>query len=128
MTFGGRTSKDHRQFAVRGDRYSISAATKVPKVSTRVLSLLANRLAPPDVQIAGIMPMSSLPNTSYPAPTGIGFTQKFRTLSTGGVQMEVGSNYTDSSVTVFFRTSDNAWQARVVIFQATCHTKMYKSW
>ena len=59
------SSKDHRQFAVRGDRYSISAATKVPKVSTRVLSLLANRLAPPDVQIAGIMPMSSLPNTSY---------------------------------------------------------------
>ena len=49
-------------------------------------------------------------------------------LSTGGVQMEASSNYEDKSVTIFFKTSDNAWKARVVIFQATAHTKLYKSW
>lgn len=118
------SSKDHRQFAVDKDRYSISAVTG----GTTTLSLLANRLAPPDVQIAGIMPISTLPGTSYPAPTGIGFAQKFRTLSTGGVQMEAGSSWDDKSVTVFFKTTDNAWKARVVIFQATCHSTMYKSW
>ena len=122
------SSKDHRQFTVTKDRYSISAATAVPKSSTRVLSLLANRLAPPDVVVAGIMPISTLPGKSYPAPSGVGFAQKFRTLSTGGVQMEVGSSFEDKSVTVFFKTVDNAWKARVVIFQATCHTTMYKSW
>lgn len=122
------STKDHRQFTVSKDRYSISAATKVPKTSKYTLTLLANRLAPSDVVIAGIMPISTMPGTSYPTPSGLGFAQNFRLQSTGGVQMEVASNYEDKSVTVFFKTTDNAWKARVVIFQATTHTKMYKSW
>ncbi len=122
------STKDHRQFTVSKDRYGISAATKVPKTSKYTLTTLATRLAPSDVVIAGIMPISTMPGTSYPTPSGIGFAQSFRLLSTGGVQMEASSNYEDKSVTIFFKTSDNAWKARVVIFQATAHTKLYKSW
>ena len=118
------SSKDHRQFTVTKDRYAISAVTG----GTKLLTLLASRMAPPDVEIAGIIPDSSLPGTSYPVPSGVGAAQNFRTLSTGGVQMEVGSNFADKSVTVFFRTNDSAWKARVVIFQATCHTTIYKNW
>ena len=121
------SSRDHRQFVVARDRYSISAIIGAKGAETP--SLLTTRLAPPGVEIAGVAPQTAMPGTSYPAPT-MPSSPRFRVLSTGGTQADVSATgtFTDSSFTVFFRTTDGAYKARVVIFQATCHTTMYKSW
>lgn len=114
------TSKEHRQFSIVENRYTISS------VSGKTLALLATRDVPPEVEIAGVMYQSTPPGKVY-SPSSLSGAEFIRMLSTGGVQVKKGGSMTDSSVTVFLKSADGLHKARVEIYQATAHTKMHKS-
>lgn len=125
-------SRDDRQFLLFSDRYQINTLTRIAGASP-VPNLLVNRQAPEGVVIAGVLATDSEPGTSYPRPSGSTFAGNYelRLEATGGFShlASAGSgNPVSSTATVFFRTLRGNHQARLVIYPATCHAKLYDQW
>lgn len=123
-------SRDDRQFIISGDRYQIRALTHT--TAGAVPNLLVTRTAPEGVAITGVINQAVEPGMTYTPPTG-GMSGSFeiRLAATGGLEVETSAgsgNVAPNSATVYFRTLRGNHYARIVIYQATCHAKLYQQW
>lgn len=120
------STRDDITLVLRPEEYNIEAV----EPATQTPAGLARRQVPHDVRIVGIVRNTILPGDSPGSPD---FTtgDTLRLSSSGGLQVGSGtgqSNFSPSSVTVFFQTLTGGYRARVVIYQATCQARLYDGW
>ncbi|MBK8480766.1 MAG: prepilin-type N-terminal cleavage/methylation domain-containing protein [Proteobacteria bacterium] len=120
------SSREHRSLVIPspGQRYSLNAV--VPGTTT--MSLLRREILAPTVIIAGVLERAATPGTSYTPPGALPAEVRFT--GTADVQAEAGSTSapSDSAATVFIRTVDNHFHARIVVYQTTAYVRVYQSW
>lgn len=124
------SSRDHRQILMSRDRYQIRSVTAATGGGIPTLEL--TRTAPPDVVISGVTAQTAEPGMSYTTPSGAMSGQReLRLEATGGLSVETSAgsgSFASSSATIFFQTLRGGYRARIVIYQATCHAKLYDQW
>lgn len=88
-------------------------------------------IAPQQVEIAGVLPLAAEPGSSYLPPGELPAEIRFTGLNTVEVATgtDVGSSLPmPSSATIFLRSADDAYRARIVISGMTAHTHVYNGW
>ena len=119
------TNKEDVRLVLTSKGYTIDIIVK--SSGSQTPSRIASRPAPSNVVISGIQAVTATPGSSYTVPTGtLSGNKEIRLLNTGGMKVDLGGGLSQSSVTVFFRTKVGGYKARVVIYQATCHARMYE--
>jgi prepilin-type N-terminal cleavage/methylation domain-containing protein len=119
-------SREHRSMVIPspGERYSLNAV--VPGTTT--MSLLRREVLPATVIVAGVLERAATPGTAYAPPGALPAEVRFT--GTADVQAEAGSTTapTDSSATIFVRTVNNQFHARIVVYQTTAYVRVYDRW
>jgi len=121
------STRDDITLVLQPEEYNIEAV----EPATQTPAGLARRQVPHDVRIVGIVRNTILPGYSPGSPDLTSYGDTLRLSSSGGLQVGSGtgqSNFSPSSVTVFFQTLTGGYRARVVIYQATCQARLYDGW
>ncbi len=121
------SNKEDMALVLKREGYSIQSIVN----STNTAAVVADRPAPPEVIIAGLITTTAEPEDTYTAPGTLDDASIIRLGTTGGLELcKVGEldACTSSSVTVFFKTLVGDHKSRVVIYQATSQARMVDGW
>jgi prepilin-type N-terminal cleavage/methylation domain-containing protein len=125
------SSREDRALLIEGTNYRYGIP--IPPAGTSI-SELARRQAPVKVVVTDVQAIESTPwNTGYNpggvATATLSTTRRIRFLATGGIQIDVpGPGYVESPASVFFRSTNGEYTARVTIFRTTGFFKLYDKW
>lgn len=121
-------SKDSYQLIMESDGYTIFTVTIA--AGSETTSRASDKRQAAGVEISGILANTAVPGVSYSPPSGpLGSPVALRLQSTGGLMLETApKTFTPSSASIFLKSATGGYKARVVIYQATSHVKVYKGW
>jgi prepilin-type N-terminal cleavage/methylation domain-containing protein len=118
------STRDDRRITFGSDRYQVDAV--VESGGSQTISFVVRRMAPPDVVVAGVKGVTALKSG---AASGLSTDPMLRLRATGGLALEGSSGgLTESSATVFLKTKDGRYKARVIVYQATCQVRTLEGW